>query len=199
VPARRAVAAARALPAAPRGKAPPTVVGYAVVWNRPSFLLDRAREGGRFRELVLPGAFTRALRHHKDILGLVEHDYARRLGSTAAGSLSVWEDATGLGFSLELPADAFGRAVAERVRSRALAGASIGFTPLKTTVVTRGGETYRLVREGRLGEVSLSPRPAYADAVIRLAPPGSAETRRHVRLLAAERGLGRATLTPAYR
>ena len=67
-----------------------TITGYAAVWNRMS------EDLGGFREIIAPGAFTRALERGDTIKLLYDHDSATAMASTDNGTLELREDETGL-------------------------------------------------------------------------------------------------------
>src|SRR5689334_3189025 len=70
-------------------KEPERMVGHAAVFNTWTDI------GGYFRERILPGAFTRALKED-DVRSLFNHDANLILGRTKAGTLLLEEDPTGL-------------------------------------------------------------------------------------------------------
>lgn len=67
-----------------------TISGYAAVWNRMS------EDLGGFREVIAPGAFSRALERGNTIKLLYDHDSAAALASTDNGTLEIREDEVGL-------------------------------------------------------------------------------------------------------
>jgi uncharacterized protein len=78
----------------------PGISGYAAVFNK-SF---EQRYGTYvFREVIAPGAFTRALKEKQDVRCLVNHDENLVLGRTKNGTLTLSEDSTGLHFDCDIP------------------------------------------------------------------------------------------------
>jgi HK97 family phage prohead protease len=128
--------------------------GYAAVFN------TEARIGGRFSEIIKPGAFRSSLSAGGDMLALVDHDPARVLARTKSGTLRLSEDSKGLAFDLDVPDTQAGRDVLALAERGDLGGASFGFT------VPDGGDHWngdrRELRQIELFEVSIvSAWPAY--------------------------------------
>lgn len=152
--------------------------GYAATFN------SEARIGS-FVETIAPGAFRAALAG--DVLALLDHDAGKVLGRTRSGSLRLWEDTRGLGFSLDLPDTAAGRDALALAERNDLGGMSFGFN------VPKGGESWsgekRTLTAIGLKEISvISAWPAYPDTSLALrARPGSDDSRRR-RLILAELG-----------
>ena len=96
--------------------------GYIAKWN------VEARINGTFTETVRPGAFSASLADGTDILGLMDHDPARRRARTANGTLRRAEDRVGRACSLDLPDTTCGRDARELARLGSLGGCSFGFT-----------------------------------------------------------------------
>lgn len=132
--------------------------GYAATF------LTEARLG-RVIETIAPGAFGASL--SGDILALLDHDMGKVLGRTRSGTLRLFEDSKGLGFSLDLPDTAAGRDVLELATRGDLGGMSFGF------VVPAGGDEWtgeqRTLRAVDLREISVvSAFPAYPSTEIAL-------------------------------
>ncbi|HEX4608852.1 MAG TPA: HK97 family phage prohead protease [Urbifossiella sp.] len=144
------------------------VTGYAARFNSPSEVL--AERGKVFREVILPGAFTRSLTAppRRDILALWQHGQDGRppLGRTP-DTLRLWEDSEGLAFSLDLPDSADD--VREAVARRDVRGMSFGFDPrAEDKWSIRNGVQMREVVDAPLFEVSLVIRPAYTATSVQL-------------------------------
>jgi HK97 family phage prohead protease len=75
----------------------PGIEGYAAVFNQ------RSQNLGGFRETIVPGAFSRALKEDQDVRALVNHDPNQVLGRTKSGTLQLSEDKKGLRFSVDMP------------------------------------------------------------------------------------------------
>lgn len=148
--------------------------GYAASFNVEARL-------GSFVETIAPGAFRSALAG--DVLALMDHDTGKVLGRTKSGTLRLYEDTRGLGFSLDLPDTAAGRDVLALAERADLGGMSFGFT------VPKGGERWdgerRTLLNVGLKEISVvSAWPAYPDTDIALRTlQMGAEARRRSRVL----------------
>ncbi len=73
-----------------------SLVGYAATFGQESSDL------GGFREIIMPGAFSRALREGQDVRCLRNHDPNFVLGRVKNGTLQLKEDSRGLQFRCEL-------------------------------------------------------------------------------------------------
>jgi HK97 family phage prohead protease len=73
-----------------------SLVGYAATFGHES------EDLGGFREMIMPGAFARALREGQDVRCLRNHDPNYVLGRTKNGTLQLKEDSRGLFFRCEL-------------------------------------------------------------------------------------------------
>lgn len=144
------------------------LVGYAAVFNVEADL-------GRFREVIVPGAFARSIRGERAIRALFEHDPAKLLGTTANGTLRLAEDDKGLRVEIDVNSDTtHGRDALALVRRGDIRGMSFGF------MVPRNGQqfsrteagTLRTLSEIDLREVTVTSIPAYDQTSIslRIAP-----------------------------
>lgn len=129
--------------------------GYAVKFNSWSEWLG-------FRELILPGSFTRTLKSRNEIKAFVNHDTNMVIGSTRAKTLRLTQDERGLLAEIDLPDTTYGRDLAVSVKRGDVSGMSFGFS------VPKGGETWnadyseRTLSEIALHEVSpVTGFPAY--------------------------------------
>jgi len=73
-----------------------SLVGYAARFNSPS------KDLGGFKEIIAPGAFTRALAANSDVRCLFNHDANKVLGRTLSGTLKLTQDDNGLMFHCTL-------------------------------------------------------------------------------------------------
>lgn len=174
---------------------PNRVRGYAAVFNSPSEIL--AERGRVFREVILPGAFNRAVAAGgADILALWNHGRDGRppLGSTRGRTLALAQDPKGLAFTLDLP-DAAGD-VRESIERGDVWGMSFRFRNETDRWTMRDGKHWRELVDLDLVEISVVIEPAYPatsvgfrdKAEIELPDLTAAATARARRLLAlAER------------
>lgn len=78
------------------------IVGYAAVFNQLS------KDLGGFREMLMPGAFTRTL-NEADVRALLNHDPNLILGRSGAGTLVLVEDDIGLRYEIMPPDTQYAR------------------------------------------------------------------------------------------
>lgn len=144
------------LRAASEGK-PPQLVGYAAVFN------SQSEDLGGFREIIIPGAFDRALKQDREVKALVNHNSDRILGGTGATPpvvLSVDER----GLLVEIPIDEEdpdGRTTLRRVQTGKLNRMSFAFRTLADQWRTEEGEPLRELLDLELYDVSVVAYPAY--------------------------------------
>lgn len=128
--------------------------GYAAVFNSASEPLP-------FIEKIAPGAFRGSLRSRNDIKLLWNHDTGQVLGSTRAGTLSLYEDEKGLRVRAQLPNTTLGRDTAELIRRGDVNAMSFGFSVPKNGDSWNDDGTERTLKAVRLHEVSIVAFPAY--------------------------------------
>jgi len=136
---------------------PGLLTGYVATFNTRSNLLSE--KGRQFQELILPGAFSRAL-SAGGIVALWDHGRGGRppLGRMPS-TLKLWEDARGLAFSLDLPASAAD--VREAVARGDVEGMSFGFSRAVDRWSVRDGIQVRELLDVGLVEISPTIIPAY--------------------------------------
>jgi HK97 family phage prohead protease len=137
------------------------ISGYASVFNEPTDKMG-------FREVVKPGAFSRALKEKQDVRALFNHDPSAILGRSTAGTLTLSEDKKGLKFRCEMPDTTYGRDVMTSIKRGDISQCSFGFRAVKQAWVnepdpednTRTIAT-RELHDVDLGDVSAVTYPAY--------------------------------------
>ncbi|MEQ1956004.1 HK97 family phage prohead protease [Mesorhizobium sp. CN2-181] len=149
------------------------VSGYAAVFNQ------EANIGGYFREIILPGAFRKALAN-SDVPFLINHD-GLPLARTRSGTLKLTEDDHGLKIDTDLDAaDPDVMRIVPKMKRGDLDKMSFAFR----AVVQRWDDTQdpplRTVEELELYDVSIVTEPAYDGTEIGLRSLDEArkETRR---------------------
>jgi len=155
--------------------APTSLVGYAAVFNQETVV------AGFFREVIAPGAFTDAI-GRDDVRALYNHDPNYVLGRTAAGTLRLAEDATGLRYEIDPPATQWAADVLVTVGRGDVSGSSFGFEvntdAWEYPPASSGQLPLRTIRAVTLYDVSAVTYPAYAEttaeARAKAAPPVSA-------------------------
>jgi hypothetical protein len=133
----------------------PVIRGYAAVFNS-------IADFGFMREEIKPGAFARALREKQDVRALVEHDSALILGRTAAKTLTLREDETGLFAEIVPPDTQTGRDTVASLKRGDLDQMSFAFIATKVSWIEQKGMTpLRQIEDVDLFDVSVVAFPAY--------------------------------------
>jgi HK97 family phage prohead protease len=104
-----------------------TLVGYGAVYHRADVPGSEYRLAPDIVERIAPGAFDRALKENQDVRGLYNHDPNMLLGRSAAGTMRLSSDKTGLRYEIDLPDTQVGRDVAASVARGDLTGSSFSF------------------------------------------------------------------------
>jgi HK97 family phage prohead protease len=132
---RRSIALPLTLETRDAGKA--FIGGYAAKYNVRSTML------GTFREQIMPGAFTRALKEQAHpVVALWNHDPNFVLGSTRSGTLTVDTDDEGLRYSVEVPDTQLGRDLTTLISRGDVWGSSFAF------VIAKDGESWDKDEDG---------------------------------------------------
>ena len=142
------------LRAASEGK-PAQLVGYAAVFN------SRSEDLGGFREIILPGAFDRALSEGHDVRALVNHNPDKMLGRTSSKTARLAIDEKGLGVEVDVPDTQDGRDTLTLVQRGDLSQMSFSFRTLADQWRTEEGEPIRELLDLELFDVSVVAFPAY--------------------------------------
>ena len=138
------------------------VTGYFAKFN------SLSEDLGNFREKIAPGAFKRTLQANPDVRALVDHDWAKIIGRTSAGTLQLSEDATGLAFTVELPDTTYANDLRESMLRGDIDSCSFGFVCEKDSWEQRDGVRIRTLNDVNLLEGSIVALPAYQDTSAQL-------------------------------
>lgn len=132
------------------------IEGYAAIFN------SETQIGDYFREVVRPGAFTGAVQSD-DVRALVNHDPSLVLGRTAAGTLTLTEDAKGLRYRVTLPNTTIARDLMASIKRGDISQSSFAFQVTKMSWGERaaGQLPLRQIEEVKLFDVSPVTYPAY--------------------------------------
>lgn len=132
--------------------------GYAAVFNQEAQIGDP--EWG-FREIIAPGAFTKTL-SEQDVVALADHDMAKPLSRTSAGTCTLTQDGHGLHVDSDIPPTTYGNDLRVNLDVGNVKGMSFGFRVTKDEWQTLAdGSDLRTIREVQLFEVSTTAFPAY--------------------------------------
>ena len=85
----------------------PVIRGYGLVYNKPSQIMT-APNGERFREIIRPGAASRALAE-ADLTVDMHHNREKILGRRSAGTARFGDDEMGLWYEADLPDTSYAR------------------------------------------------------------------------------------------
>jgi len=157
---RRAFAECRA-EASDNGK---RIKGYAIVFNSASADL------GGFKEFIAPEAVDRTLNEGLDVRALVDHDSAKVIGRTRAGTLNLRKDSRGLRIEVE-PDDeiSYARDIMRAVARGDVSGMSFAFRVIDDEWNYEGKTPVRTVTDMRISEVSIVTFPAYQSTDVQVA------------------------------
>ena len=140
--------------------------GYVNVTGKDSKLIPSIK--GKFKEQIVPQAFTRSLEKNANVDLLLNHDASRKLGSTSEGNLELFED----GIGLRAICTVSDIDVIEKAKNGQLRGWSFGFYSEKDRWEdSNEGYQRRYVDELELFEVSIvdnTKNPAYVGTSIEM-------------------------------
>jgi len=134
--------------------APPSIKGYAAVFNSLSLPMMG------FRETIMPGAFKKTLRE-ADVRALMNHDPNYVLGRSSAGTLTLAEDQKGLRYSIDPPDTNFARDLMTSIKRGDVTQSSFGFNVVRDRFTQENDVITRTLLEVRLFDVSPVTFPAY--------------------------------------
>ncbi len=141
---------------------PARLVGYAAIFNL------RSDDLGGFREIIIPGAFDRALSEGHDVRALVNHNPDKMLGRTASKTARLAVDEHGLHVEVDVPDTQDGRDTLTLVQRGDLSQMSFAFRTLSDEWRTEDGEPLRELRDVELFDVSVVAFPAYSATEVSL-------------------------------
>jgi HK97 family phage prohead protease len=141
-------------------KKPPLISGYAAVFG---VLSD---DLGGFREMVMPGAFDRALREGHDVRALINHNPDLVLGRTKAGTLRLAIDEHGLKSEIEPPDTQTARDLLVSIERGDVSQMSFAFQTLTDEWRLEEGEVIRELVDLVLYDVSPVAFAAYPQTVV---------------------------------
>jgi HK97 family phage prohead protease len=140
------------------------IVGHGSVFNTETVI------AGRFREMVAPGAFSRAVQED-DIRVLFNHDANHVLGRQSAGTAVVAEDGDGLRYEADVnPDDPDALSIAAKIKRRDVTGSSFSFSIESdddeewVPPAQRGGMPLRIIKRAKVYDVGPVTFPAYVQA-----------------------------------
>jgi HK97 family phage prohead protease len=138
--------------------------GYAVVFDSLSVDL------GGFREIIAPDAVNRTMSEGLDVRALVDHDSAKVIGRTRAGTLQLRKDGRGLRIEVEPdPEISYARDIMRAVARGDVSGMSFGFRVLDDEWNYDEKTPVRTVTDMRISEVSIVTFPAYQATDVQVA------------------------------
>lgn len=147
----------------------PRITGYAIVFDRPSEVMNMM--GMKFQERIATGAADTALAEGKDIRALVDHESTKVLGRTRANTLRYKIDKRGVKVEIDPPDTTYANDVMESIQRGDVDGMSFAFR-----VAVKGDEwdeegdiVVRTVRKiSEIREFSVVTFPAYPDTDVAL-------------------------------
>ena len=138
--------------------------GYAIRFG------DLSVDLGGFKEYIAPEAVDRTLNEGLDVRALVDHDSAKVIGRTRAGTLQLRKDSKGLRIEVE-PDDeiSYARDIMRAVARGDVSGMSFGFRALEDEWDYEGKLPIRTVTDMRISEISIVTFPAYTATDVQVA------------------------------
>lgn len=168
-----------------------SVEGYAAKYNVVSSDL------GGFREIIRPGAFTRAIADKQDVVFLWMHNRGTVMARTSSGTLTLSEDGVGLRFEARLADTQNGRDLATLIDRGDVSSMSFSFRAVRDEWDFKAPTPVRTLVDVDLYDVSAVDVGAYPNTELGLrsleaarsaieSPERLAALRRRVRVAEAE-------------
>jgi len=148
--------------------------GYAIVFD------SRSVDLGGFTEIIKPSAVDRTLKEAMDVRALVDHDTAKIIGRTRAGTLALRKDARGLRIEIDPPNTTVANDILESVSRGDVTGMSFAFRTLDDDWHMEGGLPVREVLDMVISEVSIVTFPAYPSTDVQVAHRSLAQFQQHM-------------------
>jgi len=101
------------------------VSGIAARYNNPTVVQKDSKMA--FKEVLLPGAFRKAVYAKQDTAFLINHDPNRLLGRVSAGTLRLQDTSEGLSFECDFPDTEAAREAYASIQRGDMHGCSFGF------------------------------------------------------------------------
>jgi uncharacterized protein len=138
--------------------------GYAIVFD------SLSQDLGGFQEIIAPSAVDRALNEAHDIRALVDHDSAKIVGRTRAGTLSLKKDSRGLKVAIDPDHEiSYVKDILRAVSRGDVSGMSFGFRTLDDEWDFDRKVPLRTVTDMLISEVSIVTFPAYTATDVSIA------------------------------
>lgn len=139
----------------------PVLEGYAAVFDSVVSI------GGYFREVIRPGAFSRAIKEKQDVRALIDHNHSLIIGRTAAGTLKLTEDERGLKVEIHPPNTTLARDLVENIKLGNISQMSFAFRVSRARWTEEENQPdLREIEDVDLIDVSPVTYPAYEDTEI---------------------------------
>jgi HK97 family phage prohead protease len=140
------------------------IKGYAIRFHSDSVDL------GGFKERIAPEAVDRTLNEGLDVRALVDHDSAKVIGRTRAGTLLLRKDSQGLRIEIEPDQEiSYARDIMRAVARGDVSGMSFAFRAIADDWDYDGKTPMRTVTDMKISEVSIVTFPAYTATDVQVA------------------------------